>query len=112
MREDDLLEGITEVLELGGWRWTHTRRSDLAVMQGTPGVPDLFAVRSAADAGRGGHFLALELKSDHGQPTAAQSGWLVDLARAGIDARLVYPEDYDALIVELVGDRLQRKRRR
>ena len=107
MTEDELLEGITDTLTMGGWLWTHARRSDLAITQGTPGIPDLFAVHPGRRA-----FVALELKSNHGQPTADQSLWLTALARAHIDTRLVYPADYDALIVELVGDRLQRKRRR
>ena len=107
MREEELLEGVTDALTVGGWRWTHARRSDLALLQGTPGVPDLFAVHHEL-----ARFLALEIKAEHGSPTFDQTAWLVALSRAHVDARLVYPADYDALIVELVGDRLQRKRRR
>lgn len=106
MTEDELLEGVTDALTLGGWLWTHTRRSDLAVIQGTAGVPDLLAVHP--DRRR---FMALELKGEHGDPTRDQTRWLQSLALAGIDTRLVYPDEYDALIVELVGDRLERKRR-
>lgn len=107
MTEDELLAGVTDALTVGGWLWTHGRRSDLAQLMGTPGVPDLLAVHHDRAA-----FLALELKADHGQPTRDQQAWLVALSRAHVDTRLVYPHDYDALIVELVGDRLQRKRRR
>lgn len=107
MTEDELLEGVTDALTMGGWLWTHARRSDLALMQGSPGVPDLFAVH-----GELGRLLAMEIKGDHGQPTPDQSRWLVALARAHVDARLVYPDQYDALLVELVGERLQRKGRR
>lgn len=109
MTEAELLEGVTDALTVGGWIWTHTRRSDLATIQGTPGVPDIFAVHPDRRV-----FMALELKSDHGQPTRDQSRWLAALAQAGCvnGVRLVYPGDYDALVVELVGDRLQQKRRR
>ena len=44
MNEDELLIGVTDALTLGGWLWTHVRRSDLAITQGSPGVPDLWAV--------------------------------------------------------------------
>jgi hypothetical protein len=102
MLEDELLEGVTDALTVGGWLWSHQRRSDLAITQGTPGIPDLFAVHHEL-----GRFLALELKSDHGEPTRDQTRWLVALSRANVDTRLVYPDQYDPLIVELVGNRLK-----
>lgn len=106
--EDELLEGVTDALTLGRWDWTHTRRSDLAQLMGTPGVPDIIAV-----SGERGMLLALELKSDHGQPTRDQARWLTRLGQARhVSARLVYPGDYDALLAELVGERLQRSRLR
>ena len=108
MTEDELLVGVTDALTLGGWYWTHTRRSDLGMLQGTPGVPDILAAH-----GDRGTLLALELKSDHGQPTRDQAQWLGVLGRCRhVDPRLIYPLDYDALVVELVGDRLERKRKR
>ena len=108
MTEDELLEGVTDALTLGRWDWTHTRRSDLAQLMGTPGVPDIFAV-----SGERGMFLALELKSDHGEPTRDQVRWLTRLGQARhVDPRIVYPDQYDALLAELVGERLQRPPRR
>jgi len=105
--EDDLLAGVADALTLGRWDWTHARRSDLATLMGTPGVPDIIAVHER------GTLLALELKSDHGSPTADQLRWITRLARAqAVDARVVYPDQYDALLVELVGDQLQRPPRR
>lgn len=107
MTEDELLEGVADALTVGGWIWSHSRRSDLAVIQGTPGIPDIIAVHPER-----ARFVALELKADHGEPTRDQTRWLVAMERARVDVRLVYPEDYDALVVELVGDRLKRKRGR
>ncbi len=102
MTEEELLAGVTDALTIGRWDWTHARRSDLAQLMGTPGVPDIFAV-----SGERGMLLALELKSDHGQPTRDQARWLTRLSKARhVDARIVYPDLYDALLRELVGEQM------
>lgn len=94
MTEDELLEGITGALTIAGYRWQHSRRSDLAQVQGYPGLPDIVAVHE----GRA-HLFALELKSAKGQPTYDQAHWLrgFDAVRT-IDARIVRPADYDSVL--------------
>lgn len=89
--EDDLLLAVTEAMQLTGWRWTHARRSDLAQLQGSQGVPDIIAARQ-------GVGLALELKSAHGQPTPEQLLWLADLALVGLHALVIRPDDLDQLL--------------
>ena len=96
MTEDDMLRGITQALTLGGWTWTHSRRSDQALTMGTPGVPDIIAVHPK----RG--MLVLELKSERGTFRPGQQEWLATLAHVGVDARVIRPADYDALIREVV----------
>ncbi len=102
--EDDLLLGICHALDLGGWRWRHERRSDRALVMGSPGWPDLIAVRD-------GRLLVLELKAERGVVTTDQQLWIDELRGAGIDARVIRPADYDALLVELLGDKLAQLRR-
>ena len=111
MAEDDLLVGLVGdgvrpgALTVGGWLWTHTRRPDLGLTMGTPGVPDIIAVHPQRR-----RVLALELKALRGRFRPGQEGWLVALREAGVDARVVRPEDYDALVDELVGDRVIERR--
>lgn len=97
--EDELLVGITQALTLAGWRWTHARRSDQAVMMGDPGVPDIVAVHPVW-----GLILAWELKGPDGRPTGDQVAWLAALApHADVDARIIYPADYDAALRLVLG---------
>jgi hypothetical protein len=103
MTEDELLEGVTGALTAGRWLWHHVRRSDLALQQGQGGWPDVFALHPE----RGESFVA-ELKADGGRLTPLQADWLDAFAACGIPARVVTPRDYDALVAELVGDRLAR----
>ena len=99
MTEDELLTGITDALTLGGWRWWHIRRSDRALLMGHRGWPDVTAVKA-------GRLLLLEAKTARGLVENDQWEWLGRLRSAGIDARVVRPADYDALVAELTGDRL------
>ena len=103
MTEDDLLTGLIGALGAGGWRYQHVRRSDLGIVQGHRGFPDLIAVHPAR-----GHLLTLEAKTDQGWLDPEQREWTTALRAAGIDARVARPPDYDQLISELVGDRLLR----
>ena len=94
MTEDDLLLGVTDALTIAGWTWTHARRSDQARLMGDPGVPDIIAVSEHRRT-----MLALELKTEKGQPTYGQVAWLRGLqAVRAVDARIVRPADYDALV--------------
>ncbi len=97
MTEDELFEGVAGALSLTGWAWLHTRRSDLAQIQGHPhsaGWPDLVAFGH-------GRVMALELKTQTGSVTPEQWAWLHRMRDAGVDARIIRPSDYDPLIREL-----------
>lgn len=98
MTEDDLLLGITDALTIAGWTWTHARRSDQARLMGSSGVPDLIAVSEHRRT-----LLAWELKAATGRPTYEQVAWLRGLgAVRTVDARLVYPKDYDAAVSQIL----------
>lgn len=96
MTEDELLLAITQAATLLGWRWTHSRRSDLALVMGQPGFPDLVLAR-------GGRVLFLELKTESGVLTTDQRGWL-EAIDGGPDqpgrplALLVRPRDLDDVL--------------
>lgn len=100
MTEDELLEGVTQALTLSGWRWSHPRRSDLAQMQGDPGLPDIIAVHPTR-----GLVLAWELKGEGGRPTGDQVAWIAAMAKPEIrlDSRILYPIDYDRALELIVG---------
>jgi hypothetical protein len=100
MTEEELLAGITEALTLAGWRWSHHRRSDLAQMQGMPGLPDIIAVHPTRKI-----VLAWELKGEGGRVTGDQVAWIAGLAApdATIDARILYPAHYDRALALIVG---------
>lgn len=107
MTEDDLLTGIIDALNVGGWLWTHTRRSDLGQTMGMPGVPDIIAVHPT----RRTQIVALELKSAKGRMRPGQLEWLTAMRDNGADARVVTPDSYDETWRWLVGDRLIERRR-
>lgn len=98
--EDDLLATITEALTLTGWRWMHVRRSDLAIVQGSQGWPDVFAVK-------GGHVLIVELKSASGVVSDEQHAWLYELTRALYGTRghviVARPKDVDYVLGLITG---------
>jgi len=100
MTEDELLAGVTDALTLGGWLWTHHRRSDLALTMGHTGVPDIIAVHPGRR-----QLLVLELKTEIGRLDPRQREWIAALLRAGVDARIVRPDDYDDLVHELLAYR-------
>jgi hypothetical protein len=104
MTEDELLSAITEAATFLGWRWMHVRRSDLAIIQGHVGFPDVVLAKS-------GRILFLELKRQDGQTTPAQDEWIAaltgsqDRALTGadgyVDALVVRPDQLDAILQEL-----------
>lgn len=96
MSEDELLAAITEALTLFGWRWTHSRRSDKAIVMGHPGVPDIIAVRR-------GRVKFIELKTEKGQLTQEQWAWLHETEPNGFAVawHLWRPSDLDAALVLL-----------
>jgi hypothetical protein len=98
MTEDELLAGITEALELGGWVWTHIRRSD-GVTMGWSGLPDVIAAHDDLEL-----VLAWELKSRSGRVSPDQLRWLFALGTAApnVDARIIRPADYDQALEVLI----------
>lgn len=105
MTEDELQAGITEALTICGWRWMHIRRSD-GITMGAEGWPDIYAVHPGRP---GAPILAWELKGDGGRPTGDQVAWIaaIHASPAGlagyIDARFLYPTDYDRAINLILG---------
>jgi hypothetical protein len=96
MTEDELLQGLTDALTYCGWRWMHVRRSDLAIVQGHQGFPDVVAARA-------GELLFLELKTEGGRATDDQVAWLRAVQLDGdndgrIRAAIVRPSTYDATL--------------
>jgi VRR-NUC domain len=100
MTEDELLQAITEAATLTGWRWTHVRRSDLGILQGHQGFPDLVLARR-------GRVLFLELKAHDGRLAPNQVAWLDALSGAGsgdireVDVLVVRPSMLDDVLAEL-----------
>lgn len=104
MTEDELLTGLVEAMTLAGWRWTHARRSDKALMMGSAGLPDILAIPPM----HRGPVLAIETKSAGGRLSEDQATWMVRLLQAGVTAAVVRPDDYDRaleLILAGVSDR-------
>lgn len=60
-----------------------------------PGFPDLTIVGK-------GRFWMLELKGPKGRVSEAQEAWMAHLQAAGVDARIVWPTDYDTVMQELM----------
>lgn len=97
--EESLLSTITEALTDTGWTWQHIRRSDLAIVQGTPGFPDVLAIRA-------GVLLAIECKTETGRPTDDQVRWLQSfgsIAGYHTHAMIVRPTDLDELLAGITG---------
>jgi hypothetical protein len=87
MTEDDLLTGVMQLLTLRRWLWTHSRRSDRAILQGDPGFPDIIAVRPP-------RLLAIELKSARGRVGPMQPEWLDRLQKSGAESYVWRPTDW------------------
>lgn len=98
MTEDELQTGITEALTFAGWRWFHVRRSDLAIVEGFQGFPDIFAVH-----GRRRLTLILELKAQDGRLSAEQGAWFAELGQAGHGPIVIRPTEYDDILKVILG---------
>ena len=105
MTEDELLAGILDACAVGGWRFHHIRRSDLALQQGQGGFPDIFALHPE----RGLAFVA-ELKAEHGRLEPLQRDWLEAFDRCGIRACVLRPNAYDETVRWLIGPKLKERR--
>lgn len=86
MPEEDLLIAVETEATLGGWRYHHIRRADLAQQQGDPGWPDFLALR-------GGRIVVAELKAAQGRVEPAQQAWLDAWAAAGAEVFVWRPTD-------------------
>lgn len=95
-------EQVTEAAAALGWRWLHVRRTigrgkKWTTSTNVKGWPDLLLWHP-----RRGGFLALELKVWPDKAKPDQVEVLTSLACAGMTAAVVYPEDWDAVIVPLL----------
>lgn len=105
MTEDELLTGITDALTLAGWRWFHVRRSDLAIVQGMQGWPDVFAVHPTRRL-----TLVLELKTDTGHLDLEQGLWFHALGQAGHNPVVIRPAEYDRIVAVILDQRPEQLR--
>lgn len=96
MSEDELLKGVTDALAAYGWRYSHARRSDKALMMGHAGVPDIIAARN-------GRVLLIELKSEKGALSADQLAWMAEMPHASyqLTAMVLRPTGYDAFLEQI-----------
>lgn len=95
--ETELQAQTIQLAMLNGWRVQHVRPAKTekgwrTPIQGHRGAPDLLLAR-------GGVAYCWELKSPGGKPTADQSLWLDAL---GFHGRLLYPADFESLIVPVL----------
>lgn len=98
--EADFTATVLAYARAGEWMAVHIRNIQLAngkytvPYQGDSGLGDLILAR--ADRG----VLMVELKVGRNKPTVKQQAWL---DAAGADGRLWYPENLDAIKLELLG---------
>jgi hypothetical protein len=89
--ERELQDAVIQCAELFGWRVHHQKYS----IQSARGWPDLFMAR-------GDRAIAVELKRDGRDPTAAQADWLAALNEACIIAAVWRPADWRSGEIERV----------
>ena len=96
--EADLQKHVIELAELRGWRVYHARPAQTGKGWRTPvgsdtsvGFPDLVLVRQ-------GRLLVVELKSEKGRVTPAQSEWLNALMVAGATVYVFKPSMLDQIL--------------
>lgn len=94
--EQGFLRAVVALARLRGWRVFHQRPARTAhgwrsAVQGDGrGFPDLILLR-------GNVIHAWELKTGRGKPTAEQEDWLQAFRDAGVDAKIVRPQDWPAI---------------
>ena len=100
MSEESLLAAIRKLAKMTGGRWMtyHTRFS----RGSEPGWPDLVLLSV-----RQRRLLAIELKREGEQPTAAQELWLGALAAVGIETGVWRPGDLPEIASVLRGRRIE-----
>ncbi len=99
--EADFTKQVLQLAKLLGWRTAHFRpgmmangRWITAVSGDGKGFPDLVLVR-------GKRLLFVELKTDDGEMSEEQTGWMLDLYRAGVDVQLWRPSKWATIQREL-----------
>jgi hypothetical protein len=91
--EQDFQQAVTDTLTALGWRWIHfraarTQRGWKTALSGSPGFPDLCAVR-------GERVLFLELKAQKGKLRDEQRHWLSALgASHAVEVHCWRPDDW------------------
>lgn len=88
--EAEVQDSIIGLADRLGYEWHHETDS----RKSRPGFPDLHIV------GYGRHWV-FELKTATGRVEAEQSTWINAYKAAGVDARIVRPDDLDELLAEL-----------
>jgi hypothetical protein len=78
--EKQFQAAVVDLARRLGWRVFHPWLS----LHSASGWPDLFMVRPP-------RAIAAELKAERGVVSAAQRGWLADLARAGVETHIWWP---------------------
>ena len=100
--EAEFARKVEELLDLSGFEWYHTRRSD----RSKAGFPDYVCIRNAGLRGSGARnsneLLVFELKgnpvSGRGTLSKDQKKWLHLFAGVpGVKSGVFWPEDWDAL---------------
>jgi hypothetical protein len=97
--ESDFQQAVTDALTLFGWRWVHFRpartvRGWKTALSGSPGYPDISAVR-------GDRIIFVELKAAKGELRDEQRSWLSALGAAGAEVHCWRPSDWP-LIEDLI----------
>ena len=90
MTERDFQSQVLDLARICGWKAYHSWTS----IHSAPGFPDLVLARPP-------RLLFLELKSERGRLTPAQSEWLQTLAECNVDARVVRPSNFNELLEAL-----------
>jgi hypothetical protein len=90
--EKDFQKTVTDALTLFGWRWCHfrparTQRGWRTALSGSPGYPDISAVR-------GDRIIFVELKAANGKLRDEQQAWLSALGAAGAEVHCWRPSDW------------------
>lgn len=84
--EKEFQQAVLELAAMYGWRAYHTYDS----RKSASGFPDLVLVHPLQR-----RVIFAELKTNAGSVSVAQKDWMLDLLRAGADARLWRPSDWD-----------------
>lgn len=97
MSEAQMMSGICDALNTGGWLWSH--HPDSRRLAGDPGMPDIIAVGH-------GDILCIEVKTARGRLSAGQKDWRTEILDTPAEYRLISPLNYDDAITDLAAGRI------